>query len=598
MMKKYLILFLILFFASPLLAADFYADCSVSGGTGGAGTYADPFESIADIEAYESATGFADGDDVYFLEGSTCTTAGDLDVTWDGVSTSNYSKFGCYDGDGDFECDGTLPLLEKSGGFGIIVLQSAQYIYIKDLRFDDTNSSWQDTGSIGIGTPSHASGGNGNFGYLIVENSTFTNFGHYAFHLAQMGSFNIFVDNTISDSGNGIYFIDEGTPGSTYNYIARNSCDNLVGYNTTDGHCIALQNNSYSIVEDNTATDSYNVHGGFWAFDSEVNIFNVFRNNDFRRNRQQDHQATAENSPGGYGNLIYGNIFVESADETSDRPSIWFSNYSDSRGNYAFNNTIYNAHYGGIGIRSTTGDTADYITYLNNIVVVDALTSNENELVWAEEGGTNNANFTIDYNLYWSLSGNPSSYSLWITPDDATTMTWANWKSDGWGGNDLVDNPDFVDTTNFELEPDSPAIDAGRFLTNVTSIPGSGTTINVANTYILHDDMGLVDADGSAVQGMLVSFYDNTNGTQDREITNITHGSSIVVDSSVTWIYNPSYPTNPAYSTQIALRMKGTAPDIGAWEFTPTTVEGGVTFDSSGSGKFTYDHSGSGKLNR
>ena len=175
----------------------------------------------------------------------------------------------------------------------------------------------------------------------------------------------------------------------------------------------------------------------------------------------------------------------------------------------------------------------------------------------------------------------PSGYTLWDTPDDDTPMTWANWKSDEWGGNDIVDNPDFVDTTDFELQSYSPCIDAGTWLTHVTSATGSGTNVNVDNTYILHSDFGLLDEDGNAVDGMLISFYDATNGRQDREITDITYGTSITLDSNTSWIYNASYPDNPTYTTQIALRFMGAAPDIGAVEYETVASAGfhGVTID-------------------
>ena len=214
------------------------------------------------------------------------------------------------------------------------------------------------------------------------------------------------------------------------------------------------------------------------------------------------------------------------------------------------------------------GKAVDYITYINNIIVVDGVTVNQNELLWVEKKGTHGTNFTVDYNIFWTVPNtDPSSYTLWGTPDDATAMTWANWKTDGWGGNDRVVNPNFVDTTDFELSAGSEAIDNGTFLTNVTSATGSGTTINVANTYILHDDMGLVDEDGNAVDGMLISFYDTTNGIQNAEITGITYGTSITVTPKVSWIYDAANPTDSSKTTQISLHMAGSAPDIGAREY-------------------------------
>jgi hypothetical protein len=106
-----LLICLLLFAPSALAGTAFYVDCTVTGGTDGAGTYADPYESFADI-AQDS---FSTGDDIYFLEGSTCTaSSGDgkrLDVTWDGTS-GDHVVIGCYDGDGDFDCDADRPILD------------------------------------------------------------------------------------------------------------------------------------------------------------------------------------------------------------------------------------------------------------------------------------------------------------------------------------------------------------------------------------------------------------------------------------------------------------------------------------------------------
>jgi len=570
MVKK--ILIILLFLPISAFGATFYCDCSVSGGTGGTGTYTDPFESIADIKAYEAATGFADGDDIFFLEGSTCDMKSNLPITWEGTGAGNYSILGCYDGEGDFDCDGARPILQRwAGSSRIFFKDNTQYFRIEYLSIKDTNASWQNTGSIGIGTKSDGSpGGNGDEGYITITDCVFTHFGFKAIRLAQVGSNIIITDNECADgNGNCIYLVDETADGASYGYVANNTCGELVGYKGTDGHCVGLQSTDYFIVENNISTDAYNGAFVLGRYGPTDVTHNVFRNNISNGNRQSGVLLIEGD---GYGNLVYSNIIIKSGNDTSDRPGLRIDDFNDSRGNYFFNNTVYDAGYGGIGIRSSTldagGRVIDYITYINNIVVVDGVTLNENELVWVEEHGTNNANMTVDYNIFWTIPNtDPSGYALWKAPDDATTMTWANWKTDGWGGNDIVDNPDFVDTTDFELQAGSPAVDAGRFLTNVTSANGSGTIVNVANTYILHDDMGLVDEDGNAVDGMLISFYDTTNGRQDREITGITHGTSISLDSAASWIYNGSYPGDTAHTTQIALRFQGTAPDIGAKEF-------------------------------
>ena len=558
-MIKILTIICFVLLVTPAWSASFYVDCSVTNGTGGTGTYADPFESVADVEAYEAVTGFTDGDDIYFLEGSTCDDmVDDLDIKWEGASAENYSIIGCYDGDGDFDCDGARPILEKYGGTYLISLyQTVQYVRFEHLNLRNTYESWQDSGNSLLSTIADGSGGNGDKGYITITDCEFYHAGHYAVQLAQVGTNIIITDNTCTDSGNCFYLVDESNDGPSYGYIANNTCVNTVSRNTLDGHCVALQSTDYFIVENNTSTDAYKGAFVLGNYGTSGATHNVFRNNVSNRNLQHSFAIIDGNSLS-ESNLIYGNI-AKGSGNGSDRPALRVDNYSAANGNYFFNNTVYDAGYGGLGIRSTAGNTVDYITYINNIVVVDGVTTGENELIWVEEGGTNGSNMTIDYNLYWTVPNtDPSGYALWGTPDDATLMTWANWKADGWGGNDRVVNPNFVDTTDFVLTVGSGAIDNGTFLTSITSNSASGTSFTVANTYILHDDMGLVNEDGGAVSGMLISLYDSTYGIQNAEITGITYGGAVVVTPSVNWIKD---------TTQISLRMYGTAPDIGAVEY-------------------------------
>ncbi len=206
----------------------------------------------------------------------------------------------------------------------------------------------------------------------------------------------------------------------------------------------------------------------------------------------------------------------------------------------------------------------DYSYWLNNIVVADGLGSDD-DLFHVECNGNQGTNHTIDYNLYWSLSGDPSSTALWNDPDNCNSQYWSGWNTLGYDTNGLVDNPDFVDASDFELQSYSPAVDAGGWLSYVSST--SGTTITVGNTYIFHGRMGMTDEMGNPIEGQLISFYDSTNGRQDREIVSVNYGTSITIDSSIDYIYNGSYPNDPDYTTQISLRFTGDAPDIGAVEY-------------------------------
>ena len=581
-MKRLIIILLL--FASPVWAANFYCDCSVSGGTGGAGTYADPFESIADIEAYEAATGFTDGDDIYFLEGSTCTATSDLDINWEGVDGDNYSIFGCYDGEDDFDCDGTRPLITLNGGAGILnAAIDISYVRFEHLHLKDVNSGWEDSGSIGISFNS-GNNGNGDEGYITITDCELTNLGHYAIELKSVGLGIIVTNNIITESGNAIYIIDESGDGPSYGYIAGNTCTDIVGYYSSglgykvDGHCVALQVTDYYIVENNTATDAYNGAFALWVATGYDSIHNVIRGNKNNGSRQCCVDVYHDNSSGttgSFGNLVYQNICQDSANSDSVRPALRLNNMKSSNGNYFFNNTVYDANAQGTYNRRAT----DYSYWLNNIVVTDNLAT-DSELFGTECNGSQGSNHEIDYNIWWSIVGDPSSSSLWKTPDDCTAMTWANWKADGWGGNDFVTNPLFAETTNLTLQSGSPAIDAGTFLTYITSTSGSGTTPSVNNTYILHGNFGLKDETGATITGMEISLFDTVNGIQNREITSVSYGSTITLNSSVNWIYDAGHPTDPDYTTQIALRFTGSAPDIGAYEYPqaeddqPKAIEG------------------------
>jgi hypothetical protein len=151
-MKKLILILTILLFASPVLAGiAYYCDCTVSNGTGGAGTFADPFESIRDANAGPAAT-WQEGDDLYFLEGSTCTVgaAGDhLDITWDGTSGDS-ATIGCYDGEGDFVCDvgdgypiidgtNTYPAAEQYVGLIDKQDDGHEYVTLQDLQVKNSN---------------------------------------------------------------------------------------------------------------------------------------------------------------------------------------------------------------------------------------------------------------------------------------------------------------------------------------------------------------------------------------------------------------------------------------------------------------------------
>jgi hypothetical protein len=156
-MKRLLIALIILFFAvlaTPALAADYYVDCSI-GGTGGAGSFADPFKSLEDFNG--DISGWTDGDDLYFKQGTTCTynaSATHLDFTGvDGASDANRTIIGTYEAEGDFDPSGARVILD---GDGTYPSANTGLLYKKDAAGATFYITVQDIQIIGMSTNSGA----------------------------------------------------------------------------------------------------------------------------------------------------------------------------------------------------------------------------------------------------------------------------------------------------------------------------------------------------------------------------------------------------------------------------------------------------------
>ena len=113
----------------------------------------------------------------------------------------------------------------------------------------------------------------------------------------------------------------------------------------------------------------------------------------------------------------------------------------------------------------------------------------------------------------------------------------------------VVNGNPFDDTTyNFHLQSNSPCIDTGKFLTQITSSNGSGTTFTVADPYFFYNGYGMTTGDK-------IQFLGQTN-TAHVTTVNYSNGS-ITVDASMSW-------TNKQW---VSTAYSGIAPDIGAYEY-------------------------------
>jgi len=151
-------------------------------------------------------------------------------------------------------------------------------------------------------------------------------------------------------------------------------------------------------------------------------------------------------------------------------------------------------------------------------------------------------------NIWWRGEGGNGSGSWWR--DSSGTYTWAQWQAKSVTTGDIRSDPKLTNALNedFTLQNDSPAIDAGTYLTQTVGF-GNGTSVTLADASYFHDGFGLTDGDGIVV------------GSNKVTITDVDYRTNIItVDKSISW-YDKDV---------VSLVYSGSAPDIGAYEFVST----------------------------
>lgn len=190
---------------------------------------------------------------------------------------------------------------------------------------------------------------------------------------------------------------------------------------------------------------------------------------------------------------------------------------------YVYNNVFYNLIYRGVYAVTSTA-VPDYILIKNNIFhTLDRSYSYEAAASYS----------AADYNDRYNCTEVPLPSA---------------------GAHDITSDPLFYNLSgdDYILQSNSPAIDAGSWLTTISSATGSGTSFDVGDAGYFWDGNGVTDGDVIRFQG---------GGT--RTITDIT-GNTITVDSSVSWTLGDG----------IAPDFHGAMPDMGAYEYTPGNLMG------------------------
>jgi len=479
MSKRLLLIILLSFlFIYPLWAATpYYCDPSITG-LGGAGTFADPFKSIADVNDQS----FSAGDDVYFKAGTTAIITERLNVNWSGVDSANRVIIGAYDGDGDFDITGSSkPIFDgndayppDSNGTSLVYVGEQNYVTFQDLEITNTKDG---------------PGGSGQQGLIIGSGSDYIKVQRCYFHEIWGGAIFVGVGGS-----NNIEVLNSEFTDCSREYTGETGWDGVVSFESTsastfqdnyihDTYGEGISTGSNTLIEYNTFINmmqsSIYVNGeSGWTI--KYNL--VVGTNDMTYEYDTGWQGqgiTIGSEGGDFGDVssgeCYGNIVIN---KTS---GIRLKAKTDSTvdGVKVYNNTLIDNLY---GIRINNADRIGTLTPIvikNNIIYKDSTDSNLSQ--YTDCTGDCDAQFTVTYNNWYGASVPSFSDSTGDQTGDPklTKTVWrdmANFDTlDDFATDDLmlqagsaaIDNGDdlgdtcddiFDSTTDFHTDPLDPTI--------------------------------------------------------------------------------------------------------------------------------------------
>ena len=380
---------------------------------------------------------------------------------------------------------------------GSRIRSASMYNHVHHCTFNDYGYHNGDDNDVlfGVGVEESTSDGTK---YNLIEYCQFAHGGHHVVEVN--GSQNVFRYNYVRNDPSFLY------NGTLYGNRILFFCGNMpdIGRNLIHGNRIAYGGETSEL-------DQCGGSGGTLAAQ-----YNIFRRNMF------------------YKCLLYG---------------LYLTTYIGSPNSVSANNYIYNNTFWNNGITRTCQSKSPWGLYLTHGLVID------------ESGGTYTKNNVIKNNLFWqnvddlnatrpviNEKGNIPSYNM-VTNNFNQTMDPL-----------LVNISGTTDPTNqtqfdFNLRLNSPAIDAGGYLTTITSASGSGTSFTVADANYFFDGWGMSAIISATITGDVIQLQGETATAR---ITNVNYSTNtITVNTSLTW-------TN---EQGISLAYEGSSPDMGAYEF-------------------------------
>ncbi len=378
----------------------------------------------------------------------------------------------------------------------------------------------------------------------------------------------------LNESGGSLLGIGGSANPAHHNYIYNN-----IFIDGMNHDFFALSYSDYNVVENNTF---YNT--GTWVCTSDPGTcavgpgetmqiekgadHNVIENNVYHetsRNFGDSHMVGIHQLNSKY-NIYRGNIGYDYDGWGIDIYTGPNYGYADTDYNRIYSNTYYNmmssTYYSNDGhgvIRLYDYQSNQYLKHtkvVNNVVSTSGKRAFEANEIYSGMLLPYSNEFFGNWLYYIAQSTEVRRY----TPNDSTqyytiSQAQTNFPSEFHDNspNDLIDpkltNPASGD---MRLQSSSPCIDAGQWLTTITSATGSGTSFVVADPYFFFDGYGISGVSGDTIK---------TQNGQKTTIQSINYNTKTITVSPAINIVN---------GEGLSLDYSGSKPDIGAIEYTAT----------------------------
>ncbi len=415
--------------------------------------------------------------------------------------------------------DHTVQYSPHSAG---IYVEGKSYITIKNISISHVGGS-----AVYVNKSDHITVDNCDISYIFEQGIQFRNSRGY----------NIATNNTIAHVGDGIYWTEynKGPNLAANNTISY--CNYVVGgsqYNNNDGHAIGMQNGDRFVVRDNTVSYTNMPAILIWAGSGQTGKDCVIKGNVVLAGNKKTYLKSYYGVGIGWhstdanalsGSKLYGNIIKK-----SHAGFKLFSSHSP--GAKVFNNTIYDC---GEGFRFKKAD---------NWILKNNLIANTHDYQIFQENALVGTGNVFSNNLYYPDIPKGWKYRDVILPDFNAWQSAAKQDEHSIIADPLLNSPASDD---FTLKPKSPAVDAGAWLTTITSSSGSGTSFRVDDSSYFYDGYDIHGESGEIIK------------TQSGQVATITDvaGNLITVNKPIRWTVGEG----------LALNYDGASPDIGAKEY-------------------------------